>query len=131
MTRAYPFHVDARHKGEADELAIQVDFRRKMRTAAPQVELVGIPNAGRRTAWEKKQRAKEGLVKGFPDMLAMFDGRTLGLEFKAGQGSVSTDQIDCLNRLASKGFAVGVFRSADTAIDWLRANLPHAFREAA
>lgn len=123
----YPFHVDPRHQGSENELAVQVAFRAKMRDAAPQVELVGIPNAGKRTAWEKRQRGKEGMVKGFPDMLAMFNGQTCGLEFKSGSGSLSPEQIDCLNRLASKGFSVGVFRSADTALKWLRGNMPGAF----
>lgn len=123
-----PFHVDKRDAAnDSDEAAIQVAFRRKMKTLAPKVILVAVPNAGRRTAWEKRQRAKEGLVPGFPDMLAMFDGRTAAIEFKSGIGSLSNVQIDTLNRLAAQDFPVGVFRSADTAVDWLSGHWPNAF----
>ena len=123
-----PFHVDPRNaKDDRDEGSIQALFRRRMKMVAPQVILVAVPNAGKRTAWEKRQRAREGLVPGFPDMLAMFDGRTAALEFKSGIGSLSDQQIDTLNRLAAQDFPVGVFRSPDTAIEWLEGHWPNAF----
>lgn len=124
----YPFHVDPRNAAcSKDELAHQVLFQNRMRTLAPAVLLVGIPNAGRRTPWETRQRAKEGLTPGFPDMLAMHGGRTALLEFKAGTGSIDAKQIDMLNKLTRLGFAAGVFRSADTALDWLQRQMPDAF----
>lgn len=125
---AFPFHVDPRNtQGPTDELVTQTTFRRRMRMEAPGVMLVAVPNAGKRTAWERRQRAAEGLTPGFPDMMALFDKTALFLEFKSGTGALSNVQIDCLNRLAAQGFAVGVFRSADTATDWVRGHLPHAF----
>lgn len=123
-----PFHVDRRDaSNDNDEASIQALFRSRMRNLAPQVFLVAVPNAGKRTAWERRQRSREGMVPGFPDMLAMFDGRTAALEFKSGTGSLSNVQIDTLNRLASQDFPVGVFRSADTAVEWLRGHWPNAF----
>lgn len=128
LTDRLPFHVDPRDaSNDKDEASIQALFRNRMRTLAPEVILVAVPNAGRRTAWEKRQRAKEGLVPGFPDMLAMFDGRTAAFEFKSGTGSLSNVQIDTLNRLVAQDFPVGVFRSADTAVEWLQNHWPAAF----
>lgn len=123
-----PFHVDKRNtKDKRDEATIQARFRSRMKMLAPSVFLVAIPNAGKRTAWERKARAREGLVPGFPDMLAMFDGRTAALEFKSGIGSLSDQQIDTLNKLAAQDFPVGVFRSEDTAVEWLENQWPNAF----
>lgn len=123
-----PFHVDPRDaSNDKDEASIQALFRSRMRTLAPRVILVAIPNAGKRTAWERRQRAREGMVTGFPDMLAMHDGRTAALEFKSGKGALSDQQIDTLNRLVAQDFPVGVFRSADTAVEWLSQHWPAAF----
>ncbi len=128
MKQPYPFHIDKRDaKGAKDEMSVQVAFRNKMRMKYPHIMLVGIPNAGKRTAWEARQRSKEGLVKGFPDMLAIYDGCTAGLEFKSGTGQISDAQIDTLNRLVRMQIPVGVFRSAESAIEWLKGNWPHAF----
>lgn len=124
----YVFHIDPRNaQGAKDELGEQVRYRSQMARLAPKVLLAGIPNAGKRSAWESRQRAKEGLVPGFPDILAMFDGRTLGLEFKSGTGQPSDKQIETLNRLHRLGFPVGIFRSAETALNWTRQQLPEAF----
>lgn len=124
----YVFHFDPRNaKGAKDELSVQVAYRNKMAKQAPQVMLVAIPNAGKRTAWESRERAREGMVRGFPDMLAMYDGRTLGLEFKSGIGQPSDTQIETLNKLHRLGFPVGIFRSAETALEWTRQQVPEAF----
>lgn len=129
---SYPFHIDPRDAAnDKDELAIQVGFRSQMRTRAPKVMLFGIPNAGRRSAWETMQRGKEGMVPGFPDMGALYEGRAAFLEFKSGTGALSNQQIDTLNRLVARDIPVGVFRSADTAIAWLEGHWPSAFEVAA
>jgi hypothetical protein len=127
----YVFHIDPRNaQGEANETLVQTRFRAQMRKTAPRVMLVAIPNAGKRTAWEARQRSNEGMVPGFPDMLAFFDGRTAGLEFKSGTGTLSDKQIETLNRLVSLDIPVGVFRSAETAVEWLKGHWPHAFAAA-
>lgn len=124
----YPFHIDPRDsKGAKNEISVQVAYRNKMRIAAPKVMLVAIPNAGKRSAWEARERAREGMVRGFPDMLAMYGGRTIGLEFKSGTGRLSDHQHETLNRLHRLGFQVGVFRSAETALQWTRERFPDAF----
>ncbi len=117
----YPFHVDKREAAaEGNELAIQTRFRNKMRTQAPQVMLVAIPNAGRRTSYETLVRNREGMMAGFPDLMALWDGTAAFLEFKTATGAIAPQQIDCLNRLVRQNFVVGVFRSPDTAVEWLR-----------
>jgi hypothetical protein len=124
----YVFHIDPRNaQGPKDELGEQVRYRAQVARLAPKALLVGIPNAGKRSAWETRQRAREGLVKGFPDMLLMFNGRTLGLEFKSGTGQPSDAQIETLNKMHRLGFPVGIFRSAETALEWTRQQLPEAF----
>jgi hypothetical protein len=128
MINRLSFHVDPRDAAsDKDEASIQALFRSRMRVLAPTVILVAVPNAGKRTAWEKRQRAREGMVAGFPDMLAMHDGRTAALEFKSGIGILSDKQVDTLNRLVAQRFPVGVFRSADTAVEWLQGHWPDAF----
>jgi len=128
MVERFAFHVDPRNaQDDRDELAIQTLFRNRMRMLAPAVMLVAVPNAGKRTAWERRQRAKEGMVAGFPDLIALHDGRTALLEFKRGDGALSTVQIETLNRLVRLGFPVAVFRQADTAVEWLQSLWPHAF----
>lgn len=127
----FVFHVDPRNKDTRDELAIQVAFRRAIIMTAPEVMLVGVPNAGKRSQWESRQRSKEGMVPGFPDLIALHRGMACFLEFKTGSGSLSDNQIDTLNALARQGFPVGVFRSELTALSWLRGNMPSAFRIAA
>lgn len=118
----YLFHVDPPSVADdsQDEFKIQVQFRNRMRNKAPAVMLAAIPNAGKRSNWEGLTRWREGMVPGFPDMMALWDGRVAFLEFKAGNGSIGEKQIDCLNRLMRQNFVVGVFRSADTAVEWLR-----------
>lgn len=127
----YPFHVDPRNAAqEQDELTIQVSFRRKMRDLAPAVKLVAIPNAGRRSSWEQIKRAKEGLTSGFPDLMALHQGRVAFIEFKAGTGSIDMKQIDQMNWLWRNAFPVGAFRSVETAVAFLREHMPEAFTEA-
>jgi len=117
----YPFHTDPRAADDGrEELRIQVAFRNRMRMLAPQVLLVAIPNEGRRTTWEAMKRKREGLMPGFPDMMALWDGKAAFLEFKKANGALSEVQVDCLNNLVRRDFPVGVFRHEDTAVEWLR-----------
>ena len=124
----YPFHIDPRDtQGATDELTTQVQFRKIMRAVAPEVMLVAVPNAGKRSRWEAMQRGREGMVAGFPDLMALHQGRTALMEFKSGTGTLQDNQIDVLNKLVRQDFPVGVFRSADSAVAWLQGHWPHAF----
>lgn len=118
---AYPFHVDPPAIADSgDEIGIQTRLRSRIRTIAPAVRLVAIPNAGQRTAWAAMNAKREGLAKGFPDLLALWGGGSAFLEIKVRSGSLSTDQIAWLNWLYAGGHSVGVFRSVDSAIAFLR-----------
>lgn len=115
------FHVDPRSVAdEGDELAIQSRFRSRMGMLAPKCRVVATPNGGKRTAWEGMKAKREGLAKGFPDVNVYWPGDLCILEFKDKGGSLSGEQTDWLNWLHLAGFKVGVFRSAATAIDFVR-----------
>lgn len=104
------------------EIDIQAAFRKRVYYGAPAVAVVAIPNAGKRTPWEVRQAKKEGLSAGFPDCMCIWcDGRICFVEFKTPKGRLSDNQKDWIERLRERGFPVAVCRSADEAMDFLRA----------
>lgn len=105
------------------ELDIQTLFRSRCRIMCPGVALVAIPNAAKRTQWAAQRAQREGMAKGFPDMMALAPGgRAAFLEFKAPKGVLSESQSEWIARLQRMGFPAGVFRDADEAVEFLRAN---------
>lgn len=118
----YLFHVDPPSVADpGDEISIQTRFRSRCKMLAPGVRVAAIPNAGKRTAWSAMQAKREGMSAGFPDIICFWDGGHALLEFKARNGSLDTNQIDWLNFLHRCGHPCGVFRSAASAIEFLRA----------
>lgn len=116
-----PYHVDMpRDAAPGSEATIQATFRALVRQTMPAVKLVAIPNAGKRSLWEGRQRKTEGLVKGFPDMMALWGGKAVFLEFKSKTGCLKDEQKACLLDLTERGFPCGVFRSPDSALAWLK-----------
>lgn len=113
---------------DGDETSIQTRFRSRMKIMAPSVRVVATPNGGRRTAWEGMKAKREGLAKGFPDVNCYWsngidENAVPGLcvlEFKDRKGAIKPEQIDWLNWLTRAGFHCGVFRSADSAIEYVR-----------
>lgn len=110
------------------EIAIQTLFRSRARILCPSVHIVAIPNAGKRSQWAAAQVKREGLAKGFPDIMCLW-AAGIGytpipyqafIEFKSEKGSVKIDQSEWIERLQSCGFPVAVHRDADHAIEWLR-----------
>lgn len=105
----------------ASELSIQTTLRSRARIICPAVRLVAIPNGGKRSRWAASQVKREGLAKGFPDLIALAPGGKVAfLEIKSAKGRVSVDQAEWHEALAEMGFDVGVFRDADDALAWLR-----------
>lgn len=105
------------------ELDIQTLFRSRCRIMCPGVALVAIPNAGKRSRWAAQQVKREGLAKGFVDIIALAPGGKIAfLEMKAAKGKLSVDQEEWQDRLKAMGFPAGVFRDADEAVEFLRAN---------
>lgn len=121
MANSFLFPVDPPSAADTgDEISIQSRLRVRLRHIAPGVRLVAIPNAGKRTAWAAMQAKREGMSKGFPDLMVCWDGGIAFLEIKQRTGSLGTEQISWLNWLHAGGFACGCFRSVDTAIEFLR-----------
>jgi hypothetical protein len=107
------------------EIQIQSGFRNRLRYVAPAVSCVAIPNAAKRTRWAAHQAKKEGMSAGFPDVMLLAPGGKIGfLEFKSAKGRLSDNQIEWLDRLDERGFAVRVVRSVEEAVQFLR---DHAF----
>lgn len=68
--------------------------------------------------WDKKGRVRASRVSmpGFPDIVAVVNGRFIGLEVKARKGRLSPDQIACHEVLRDAGAVVTVVRSVDDVI---------------
>jgi hypothetical protein len=123
------YHIDPRNpRCTLHEDAIQAAFIRIMALKAPGVIIAAMPNAGKRTRWEAMQRKREGMVAGFPDIIALYDGGVCLIEFKSGTGVLRKPQAAMLDRLASQGIQCGVFRSAASAVAFLQGHWPAAFR---
>jgi hypothetical protein len=128
MTNPPAYHIDPRNpRCTLHEDAIQAAFIRIMAMKAPVVIIAAMPNAGKRTRWEAMQRKREGMVAGFPDIIALYDGGVVLLEFKSGKGYLSAAQSAMLDRLVSQGIQVGVFRSPESAVEFLKNRWPAAF----
>jgi hypothetical protein len=63
---------------------------------------------------------KSGLKQGIPDVLIWFDGRTIGIELKAGKNTVTEAQRDMHQKLAAAGVAVHVCKTLDSVLYVLR-----------
>lgn len=142
MADQFLFHCDPRSVAdEGDEVVIQRRFINRMKRVAPDVMCVATPNGGNRTAWEKLHAKCEGMVKGFPDLNCYWsngiDASAIPgiaiLEFKTATGRLSDEQILHLTWLHRHGFPCGCFRSADTAIEFMRTktNAPFLLERAA
>lgn len=123
------FHIDPNSVADAgDEYGIQVRLRQRMKMLAPKVRLVATPNGMKTTAWAANRAKSEGMSKGFCDLTALWsNGEGVNavpgvafLELKKRGGSIDPAQTDWLNWLTNAGFACGVFKSVDTAVDFLR-----------
>lgn len=103
------------------ELQEQQALRKRLYYAAPEIQVVAVPNAGRRTQWEAMRAKKEGLAKGFPDLIVLAPGGLVAfVEMKAMKGRVTEHQHEWIERLTRYGFRAAVCRSADAAIAFLR-----------
>lgn len=96
-------------------------LRKRLYMTAPAVQVVAVPNAGKRTVWAARQAKKEGMATGFPDMVILWPGAGVAfIELKISKGVVSPNQADWIARLDDYGHAVAVCRSVDEAVAFLR-----------
>jgi phosphoglycolate phosphatase-like HAD superfamily hydrolase len=130
----YAFHYDPPAVADEDsEFEIQRRFLARLKKEAPRIRAVATVNGGKRTIWEAQRAKAEGMKKGEPDLKIHWETRcTAVLEFKARTGSLSPDQLDALNWYHGAGFPCGVFRSVDTAIEFVRrCGAPFLFQQEA
>ena len=107
-------------------------LRKRLYITAPTVQVVGVPNAGKRTVWAARQAKKEGMATGFPDMMLVWPGAGVAfIELKMPKGVVSDNQADWIARLDDYGHAVAVCRSVDEAVAFLRASGAPVMEQAA
>lgn len=112
---------EAGEGGMTSELAIQTLFRSRARIHCPAVQIVAVPNAGKRGAGAARQAKREGMQKGFPDVLCLWAGPGIAaIEFKSDKGKLSLDQIEWLMRLKDMGIPAIVSRDPDHALEFLR-----------
>ena len=95
-------------------------FRSRSKILCPGVRVVGIPNGGKRSQWAAAQAKREGMATGFVDLIALAPGKIAFLEIKTARGKLSVAPEEWQERLKAMDFPCGVFRSANSALDFLR-----------
>lgn len=121
-----PWHIDPRDDDDSSEDERVAAALRRARMICPAVDIVAIPNAGRRSRWEANARRREGMKAGALDWVVAWRA-PLGakgvafVEWKNGSDLPTPNQRDRLNTLFRMGHHVGVFRREDSFIAWLRA----------
>lgn len=115
-----PWHCDPKDKDPRDETARQLDALKRARLICPAVDIVAIPNAGRRTRWEVAQRRREGMKAGALDWVVTWDRGVLFAEWKDGREMPDENQADRLDMYTRWGMHCGVFRQADSFFAFLR-----------
>jgi hypothetical protein len=114
------FHIDERDRDPASEDDRQAEFVKRARAAGLRVAAVPNERQWGMKAWNRAKRL--GAWWGFGDTIVFARERRVAvLEWKNGTRMPEQHQVDCLNALHRMGFPVGVFRRADSALAWLRA----------
>lgn len=94
----------------------QIAFIQWMRCQYPQHRVIAIPNGGLRNIITAARMKREGVAKGIPDLL--IPSLKLWIEMKRIKGgSVSPEQKDWMEYLASAGYFCHVCKGAQAAID--------------
>ncbi|ODP39271.1 hypothetical protein [Sphingomonas turrisvirgatae] len=121
-----PWHIDPRDRDPRSEDERVAAALRMAHMICPAVDIVAIPNAGRRSRWEANARKREGMKAGALDWVVTWrphlgDRGVAYVEWKDGTGTPDANQRDRLNMLFRMGHHVGVFRREDSFFAWLRA----------
>jgi hypothetical protein len=116
-----PWPIDQKDKDPASEEARQVRFLGAAKIICPGVSIFAVPNGGKRSQWAAMKARREGMRAGVLDLVCTWPGRGVAfLEFKNGTEMPDANQRDRLNMLMRQGHHCGVFRSAETALRFLR-----------
>lgn len=114
------FYIEPKDSSPASEKARVVAFRQLLRLKLPAARVVAVPNAGKRGYKAQAQVKAEGLAKGFPDIIVMWNGESAYLEFKNGKSMPSDDQAEWLNYLHRNGQPCAVVRTPEGALAFLK-----------
>lgn len=88
----------------------------------PRTRFFAVPNGGWRTRTEAAILKAMGVKPGVVDIVLISEGRAYGLELKDERGRLSDAQIDEQDRLRGAGMIIGIARTIDEAIAFLKAN---------
>ncbi len=114
------WHLDEKDKDPRTEAQRVASFLSMRRYIAPTVDIVAVPNAGRRTRWEAMQRKREGMTAGALDYFLTWPGGGIAfIEFKDGRGMPDDNQMRRLDMYVRQGHLCGVFRTGESAWGWL------------
>lgn len=116
----FPWFIEPKDKDPEPELKRQQAFLSSLARAAPSVDAIAIPNAGRASDWERIQRWKEGARAGALDLVITWNRGVFFAEFKDGKSMPTPGQRRQLNRLYRQGHHCGVYRRAETLLAHLR-----------
>lgn len=116
-----PWFCEPTDSDPMPELNRQVLFLSRLKILAPAVDALAIPNSGKRSDWERIQRWKEGARAGALDLIITWKTGVFFAEFKNGKDMPTRDQCDRLNLYYRQGHGCGVYRTADTLLEHLRA----------
>ena len=58
-----------------------------------------------------------GVPKGFSDLIAFKDGKTVFIEVKAENGKPSKEQLNFINQMKKNGFSAGIVRNMDDVLN--------------
>lgn len=122
-----PWFIEAKDKNPTPEFERQLAVLRLVKTLAPAVDAIAIPNAGKSTNWQRIRRWREGAKAGALDLFFTWkptrpdDRGSFFAEMKDGREMPTREQRDQLNLYHRQGHRCGVFRTADTLVAHLRA----------
>jgi hypothetical protein len=121
-----PWHIDPKDKDPRSEDDRQAAVLRLRRQLCPAIDIIAVPNAGRRSAWEARKRLREGMKAGALDLVATWQPSHAGdrgvafIEMKDGRAMPDGNQVDRLNMLYRWGHHCGVFRQEMSVMRWLQ-----------
>lgn len=114
----FPYEA-ASARSHDDEHKLQVAVLGRLARVAPDIRVIAVPNAGKRSAYSAHRAKAEGLAKGFPDIHPIWAGGSAYIELKA-KANLSPEQHVWLNRLHAMGHPCAVLRSPDSVVAFLR-----------
>lgn len=110
--------------GRHDEHSLQSSVMKYVKLQYPNVKYFSIPNAGKRSKYERSMMLSEGLMAGVPDTLLAYCKNGYGglwIEFKNGKSGVlnpnQKQMLAYLNSVGYKAVVCRTFEEAKKAID--------------